>query len=230
LAEGHILEGNVLNSFSLKILACLAMSVDHYGIMFAPDSIGYRIIGRIAFPIFAFLVAEGASKTHDMQKYLARMFLFALISQAPFAWALPEHGLNIFFTLCAGLLAVSMYESYRSLWLVALIAISSTAAGVEYGGGGTLAIFLMHHFGATGKRSALVVSAACLVLSMDIFMDVDPTAALTYAQPFALLAVPLILAYDGKRGPEFKWGFYVFYPAHLVLLYAAKALGSRIVL
>jgi hypothetical protein len=196
------------------------MVIDHYGIMVAPDSIGCRLVGRIAFPIFAFLVAEGAAKTRDPEAYLGRMFVFGLLSQLPFDLALPGHGLNIFFTLGAGLVAIRSYQSRKSFALVGLVALAAQIAGASYGGFGVLCIFLMHQY----RRSTLGILCACLVLYPSVLF-MGGSWILEWVQPFAVLALPLIMRYNVERGPGAKWLFYAFYPAHLVLLYVWKTWG-----
>ncbi|MFA7532979.1 MAG: TraX family protein, partial [Tissierellaceae bacterium] len=92
-----------MNVFILKLIALTSMIIDHYGAIFHGDVILYRIIGRLAFPIYAFLLVEGYFHTRNVKKYGLRLFIFALISEIPFDYAF-YGGLsfvhqNIFFTL-----------------------------------------------------------------------------------------------------------------------------------
>jgi len=64
-----------MNSFSLKLLACITMLIDHIGAIFFPDIMFIRIIGRVAFPIYAFLITEGYSRTKNLKRYMSRLFM-----------------------------------------------------------------------------------------------------------------------------------------------------------
>ncbi|MEG1942513.1 MAG: TraX family protein, partial [Angelakisella sp.] len=104
-----------MTSFTLKIIAIAAMLIDHIGYMFFPDMIIFRLIGRIAFPIFAFFVAEGIRFTHDRKKYLTRLLLLAVISEIPFdlmrnGSAFSPSSQNVCFTLAVGVVCVWLLE------------------------------------------------------------------------------------------------------------------------
>ena len=92
-----------MNIFILKVLALITMIIDHYGAIFQNDIITFRIIGRLAFPIYCFLLVEGYLHTSDVKQYAKRLLLFALISEMPFDLAfynkLGFTHQNIFFTL-----------------------------------------------------------------------------------------------------------------------------------
>lgn len=114
-----------LTGFYLKLIALMSMIIDHVGAVF-PVSDTFRVIGRLAFPIYAFLIAEGCRHTRDRQHYLVRLGLFALISEFPFDWAfgpivggakLPKADFlqhtNIFFTLFFAVAVIHIYETLR---------------------------------------------------------------------------------------------------------------------
>ena len=104
-----------LDGTVLKLIACLSMFIDHLGAVCFSGMMGFRIIGRLAFPIYCFLLVEGAVHTCNMKKYILRMGIFALISEVPFDLAF-YHRLvymghqNVFFTLGLGLLAIWFLE------------------------------------------------------------------------------------------------------------------------
>lgn len=96
-----------LNSFQLKCIAVITMIIDHTGAVLFPDNMTLRYIGRIAFPIFCFLLVEGFFHTRDVRKYMLRLGMFAVISEIPYDLAFRdtviefEHQ-NVFFTLFIG--------------------------------------------------------------------------------------------------------------------------------
>src|SRR5258705_144389 len=109
-----------MNAFQIKVIAIVAMIIDHMGLFFFPQYFIFRIIGRLAFPLFAWLIANGAYHTHNIGKYLQRLYLFALISQIPFLFAnrlIDPHfsDLNVLCTLFFGLLAIAFIRRTR-IW------------------------------------------------------------------------------------------------------------------
>lgn len=104
-----------MSSFVLKMIAVFSMCFDHFGYLFSAGNFSfYNLIGRLAFPIFAFQISEGYTHTRDLNKYFWRLFLFAVISQIPFNLFEYAFGfdlsLNIFFTLLLGLTAIFAYD------------------------------------------------------------------------------------------------------------------------
>lgn len=174
-----------------------------------------RMIGRLAFPIYCFLLIEGYFHTKSRKKLLFRLFLFALISEIPFdlasnrAWFVPESQ-NVFFTLGLGFLGVWGYDRLakanpRNLLRFVFLFLPMGAAhllSTDYGWFGVACIFLFYFFYAKPlqRNLALVISFAWEITA-----------------PLALIPIQL---YNGKRGWKMKYAFYLFYPLHLAVLYA----------
>ena len=118
-----------MTRFDLKILAIITMVIDHIGAFFFPHLIVLRILGRLSFPIFAWLVGTGAVKTKNIDNYLARLALFAFISQIPFYFAFSTIGYsmfyaNVIFTLFFGLLSIKIYKlKIRNIRLIVMVMI-----------------------------------------------------------------------------------------------------------
>lgn len=199
-----------------------------------------RVIGRFAFPIYCYLIVEGFVHTRSVAKYAGRLFLFALISEVPFDLAFQRSVFdmsynNVFFTLLLGLLAIALIRAVndRLVWRgesgvlavlavvlrcavdLAVILLCMTAAEellcTDYGAGGVAMIVLLYLLRRYPKTSFAI--AVVLLSSM---CGVIELAALLMLVPFAF--------YNGTRGRQIKYFFYVFYPAHLLVLVGICAL------
>ena len=205
-----------LNGFSLKWIAMITMLIDHIGAVLFPMHMELRIIGRLAFPIYCFLLVEGAVHTSDWRKYLGRLCLFAVISEIPFNLAIAGEVFtleyqNVFFTLALGLSAVLAFRHCKRRPAALLLAIFFIVAAeflqTDYGGGGVLLILLLY---LLRER----VLAKCICFAAEIFLWFGGL------EVFALFSLVPILCYNGRKGPGgLKYFFYVFYPVHLLLLY-----------
>jgi hypothetical protein len=211
-----------MTAFMLKLIASASMLTDHIGAAFGL-SVYFRIVGRIAFPIYAYIIAQGCVYTKDIHKYLMRLGIFALVSQIPFSLALHrsyEPGTNIFFTLFLGVLSIIAYEKLKKAdakWLMLavlpLILLVSVFLRTDYDMIGTGLIFFLYLANPENRiNRSLILTAGIGALYYN---------RLNYFIP-AMLAVPLILLYNGKQGLKVKWAFYAFYPAHLLTLGAIR--------
>ena len=120
-----------IDSFQLKCIAILSMAADHTGALLFPEQMWLRGVGRLAFPIFAFVLAEGFFYTHDIKRYLARMGVFALLSEIPYDLAFQGAVLefdrqNVFFTLTVSLLVLCVMEKVTGQILKAVVVLFGT--------------------------------------------------------------------------------------------------------
>jgi len=204
------------------------MTVDHIGAALFPQYEFLRVIGRLSFPLYCYLIVLGVDSTRDIKNYFLRLLLFACVSQVPFYLALehsPLGALNIFFTLAFGVLStVNPVLMFASLGI-------SYFLNFDYGPYGIALIAAMRIL-KDHTRTGLII----VVLLNTIIIFESPI------QSFSLLAVPLILLYknalararreglDGgyKRRNMYpswrKYFFYFYYPLHLTIIYAAKSL------
>lgn len=224
-----------MNMKALKIIGLLTMTLDHVAVWLVPPgtlNLVLRCIGRIAFPLFAFMIAEGYRRTRDVKKYWLRLLAVSVAVEAVLAVYFLVSGddwmweNDIFLTLFLGLSALLLAKA-KSWWLRLLILpilVLAHFLGVSYGVFGILFILL---FGLLPTRP-LQLLASCIVLLAFVEVPVyalfgtgSPFANRIYGQWyewFALLAfVPLFL-YDGTRGNYSKWFFYAYYPAHLGII------------
>ena len=254
----------ILDANAIKLIAIIAMTIDHiawaiypgYALNWKPELM--HIIGRITMPTMCFFVAEGFFHTRNVNKYTARMFLFALISH--FAYVSEWNGfgdwrpfvplyysgiweairfrdisfLNAFcwhsqtsviWTLAWGLvmLRVEYSERIRSAWLKTLLICLICVVSFP-GDWSCTASVLVLSFGT--NRGHWLKQTLWLILYVGVFGFLFPPVNVTYAflQLSVVLAIPILLLYNGKRGPNptfnafMKWFFYVYYPLHLLIL------------
>lgn len=220
-----------LSASALKWIAAAAMLADHVGILLAwrvPYQLwmGLRIFGRIAFPLFCFLLVEGFFHTGDVKKYLLRLGIFAVVSEVPFDLFLRNTPVfwgyqNVMVTLLIGLLLLYLYNGflakvqpiYALMTLVSLVCLGLVAR-CDYGAEGVLIIFLFYFF--RFRPLPMFLSVALMFLLMGSI------------EPWAVLSFIPILFYNGKKGGRApkgrvsglvkRYGFYCFYPLHLLIL------------
>ena len=209
-----------INTFTLKMIAIASMLIDHIRAVLFPQITIFRMIGRIAFPIFAYTVVEGFVHTHDLKKYIIRLGIFALLSEVPFDLAFAgkviEFGhQNVFFTLFLGVVMLSLYVRARNVTeqfsVVAVTVLVSRLLHVDYQGTAILMIFLFYYLREKKLDKLFAVGTLILLVSGKI-------------QLFSLLAFIPIALYNGERGPKMKAFFYAFYPVHLLALYLIRFL------
>ena len=212
----------------LKLIAMVTMIFDHVGDSFFPDLTWMRIIGRIAMPIFAFCIAEGYAHTHDKVKYLTRMAIFAVISEVPFdlfgaGRVIDITHQNIMFTFAIAIAALLLYEKITAKggkvslvlgWLVLIAgAVLATVLLTDYTFTGVILVVVFY---LLRKHDLLIkdgVGLACYLAlrNMGVFV-------------WGFLSFIVIAFYNGERGKGLKYLFYVFYPAHLLLIFVIRTL------
>ena len=226
---------------TLKLIACIIMLIDHTAVsllyIYGYNGISIEIydlyqlmrsVGRIAFPIFIFLLIEGFGHTHSVKKYAFNLFLFSIISEIPFDLALfntifEPNRQNVFFTLLLGVLAMASFEYVLKiknlpkplayLFCAVCAAFFAAAAyflGTDYGEYGVIAICAAYFL----RR----IRTAGTFLSCTVLRVLDASEITAF---FALIPITL---YNGRRGKGNKYFFYFFYPAHLILLYALRVI------
>ena len=233
-----------LTSNMLRILAMAFMICDHLWAKVVPGNDWMTYVGRMTFPIFAFMISEGFIHTSNLKKYILRLLGFALISEIPFNlfyggnWFYPYHQ-NVMFTLLFGLLAITLIDKakknpnaktiVKTVLLLILLGIASFIGFVDYGFWGFLTVVVFYLF--RNFPFAWLAQLVAMVLMNVIFFEgqqfLVEIAGKTYeiaAQGFAVFALIPIWLYGGKKGKSSKimqYGFYAFYPVHMLLIYLA---------
>ena len=228
-----------MSSFTLRLLALALMCVDHAGLALFPALPAFRWIGRLAFPLYCFLIAQGYAHTRDLRAYARRLLLFALISEIPFDLLIFGRlacnvEQNALFSLLLGLLALFAADSLRERPLLCaasqlLLCMLAMFTRVSYGWLG-VALCLCFHLLKERRGAMLLAAAGALLLYTLSLFFAGVQTGWALASLFALCALPLIALYNGRRGPRalpLTALFYAAYPAHLLLLYALRV--SRIV-
>ncbi len=244
-----------MSAFAIKLIACIAMLIDHAAYVFQVQLnsvapwiyVVCRMIGRLAFPLFAMGVAEGAVHTSNTKKYILRMFLFALIAQIPFSIMIGVHspsvtldlfGLKIGFkyefsvmvTLLLGLIVSSGIQNGKHLRAALALLIAfflDRTVGMDYGMLGVLLIVGLY-LTRSRKAARLVV-----LLLFSICLYISPLKAFAKELIGGSLAVIsngvlyflatlatglLMLAYNRQKGHSSGLFFYIFYPVHMLAL------------
>lgn len=221
-----------MSSFVLKLIAIISMFLDHSSDALIGHLSVLNIIGRLAFPIFAFQLAIGYTHTHDISKYAKRLALFAFISQIPlsiftyFIFGTAIY-LNIFFTLLFGLISLLIYDKVQSkpIKYIAIIILTLIAEYLhfDYGAWGVLLILYIYLFCPIfkSKNNAglfLVGFLALCILKYIPNFSITPLNWLIAEILFTFLPSVLMLLYNGKKGPSLKYISYIFYPLHITVL------------
>ena len=209
---------------TLKIIAAIAMLIDHVGLMFFPENALFRIIGRLAFPIFAFMIAEGCKYTRSRLRYFLQLFGLALGCQIVYFLVDGSMYLSVLFTFSLAVLTIftlryakanpGPVSSLLFVTAVAAVYVLNLVLEIDYGFFGCmLPVFAAAFHNTSYDRHP--VNVGMLALGLVLLW-----LSLGGLQIFALAAIPLLLCYSGQRGRiKMKYFFYIFYPAHLALLH-----------
>lgn len=233
-----------LTSNMLRVLAMSFMICDHLWAKVVPGNDWMTYVGRMTFPIFAFMISEGFIHTSNLKKYISRLLIFALISEIPFnlfyggSWFYPYHQ-NVMFTLLFGLLAIMLIDKakrnrdaktiVKSALLVILLGITSFIGFVDYGFWGFLIIIMFYlfrdfPFAWLAQLAAMIIINCELFEGQFIIVDLFGKSFEFATQGFAVFSLIPIWLYGGRKGKSSKimqYGFYAFYPLHMIIIYLA---------
>lgn len=218
-----------LNGNQLKLIALIAMTIDHVGMMLFPYEAWFRVVGRLAFPIFAYMIGEGCAYTRHRGRYIGKMAGLALACQIVYYLFMGSlyQCVLVTFSLSIGLAFLIDNAGQRNTagsWILAVLGLAAvyflteilpgflpgTDYGVDYGFFGVL-LPLTVYLGRTRQQKFVFFSLGAAVLA----------AGYGGIQWYSLLALPLLMLYNGRRGrAKLKNLFYIYYPAHLVAIYA----------
>lgn len=206
----------------LELIAMTTMLADHIGIVFCPEQIIYRIIGRIAFPIYCFNLVKGIRLTKNRFKYLVRLLITAVITQPIYSVLFQTNRLNAVFTLLTGLTMLSLLETikgnfYLKLTSVSIYMILATILNIEYSSYGLLLILIYRY--CSNPFSVTLFHALLNVIFIPFFGSIQLYST-----------IGTVTAYLVKNtancrvsvNPGFRWFYRMFYPLHLFVLLLMK--------
>lgn len=232
-----------VSSLTLHILAMAFMLCDHIWATLVAGQDWLTCVGRLAFPIFAFLLVEGFFHTRDLRRYVLRLLLLALLSEIPFDLMYAETPFfpfhqNVIWTLLIALFCMWVIERAKgrgSLWLTALAAAGMSLAGwlagtiamVDYYGAGVLTVLVFYLFRGgrwwqrLGQAAGMFWINCGLLAGLMLQVQVLGVTVEFPQQGFALLALVPIWLYRGRQGYHSRWvqtACYLFYPVHILVL------------
>lgn len=206
----------------IKLIALVSMLIDHIGLILYPDAIALRIIGRLAFPLFAFCIAEGMAHTKDRVKYIRNVFLFAVISTPVYVVSV-EKPYNVLWTFVYAMLCIIIidYEQKKKKWYISIICFTvymfilffAEYTKTDYRSYGVLLVVLFYYYYSRKNK-------ASKEMTMLLFVALTCWCYFGTVQMFCLFSIPILWFYNGQKGSvKSKWLFYSFYPLHLLILY-----------
>lgn len=240
-----------MTAFALKLIAIIAMTVDHIAYTFFPDILWLRIFGRITIVIMAYFITVGYRKTRNVTRYMLRLLAFAVISEIPFhlLFGNPDKIIfiqdssNVIFTLFLGVAALWLSDiaekKNRDLGFIRIIVYAAAIAVAvvirsDWQYKGLLIVFAFYHAGQDRAKMILypgTVYFMCFIADIIRFYLRDywisgslPSQGLgiPLVELCGVFALPLILCYNGKKGTSAKYLFYIYYPLHLTLIWLAR--------
>lgn len=231
----------ILNGNQIKILACILMTIDHIGYFLFPNEIVLRIIGRLALPLFAYLIAEGCHYTRNKFKHFATIFVFGTICHIGVTIASPKDAdyLNVLLTFSLSTLIIYALDKFKknlfakntnSILYGGLFASSILASWFlcqsfefDYGFFGVLLpVFCSLTYDVPDCKAKKFVDnqyVRLFFLAVGIFLLWTFSKSMKSIEPYAFLSVLILLFYNGERGKwNMKYFFYIFYPAHIAII------------
>lgn len=239
----------LLSGNALKVIAAVSMAVDHIGYLILPQITILRIIGRFAFPIFAFMIAQGCRYTKNKKRYLATISVLAAVCQIVYYIADKSLYMCVLVTFSLSIVMIYALQYFKKMVLspestgiqrlfaafvfvlsVTSVYILNRIFIIDYGFWGCMVPVFAALFQPVGAKESECEKKLnhnwlhVLTLSGGLILLAAERGGV---QPFSLLAVPLLLLYSGKRGRlNMKYFFYIFYPLHLVIIQGIAMLIS----
>ncbi len=219
-----------LNGNALKLIAAVTMLIDHMGLMFFPQHMIFRVIGRLSFPIYAFMIAEGCHYTKNRLRYFLNVFLLGAACQVVYFVFANDTTINILLTFSCSIPIIYLLQDWKATAQHWRMIPFGAAIGLVYVLSKHI-LFLYEFWGImipvfvalsypprNAKRNTEHRYCSVALLGLGLLLLCADSHPLQY---YSLLALPILLLYSGNRGKgNFKYVFYLFYPLHLAALQA----------
>jgi hypothetical protein len=226
-----------LTSNTIKMIAIIAMTIDHIAWAFFPHYslnlpiLSMKIIGRLTAPIMIFFIVEGFYYTRNLKKYILRLFVFAIISHFAYAIAFDKDFIpfketffdqtSVIWAFMLGLIALAIMKNNKlKIWqkYIIIFPVIWAAFPADWSSPAALAVLYMgiNHGSFKKQMISLIVCISIYSIVYAIFLD----AVYGLIQMLVVLAIPILSKYNGQRGQwkGMKWFFYIYYPLHLLIL------------
>jgi len=237
-----------------KVIAIISMLIDHIAAsglipLSSPCYTVCRVIGRLAFPLFCFCIAEGLRHSKNRKRYIIRLFVFALISEVPFDLLFHKtfftwDGQNVIFTLLLAVVGITVFEqpdllvkmmqkfeknpntyAYQNAdwvmksFILGICALLGYLLKTDYAWFGVCLVYVIYFTGRWSKPKRYA-TIATYIIGYGLIQTLAGSGMMTTLYWFAAsTSLILIMLYNNKKGKDLKWLFYIFYPAHMLILY-----------
>lgn len=225
----------IFNTFHLKMIAIITMTIDHIGAVLLPQYGFLRIVGRISFPIYCFMLVNGMFYTKNVKKYLGRLLIFGIISEPLFDWTFygkiyAKEAQNVYITLLIGLTMLISIEFIRKHQFKEMVLISYITEAILVILACGVAYFIKTDYSFYGILMIYWFYALRFnKIMMALFEAYTNMELLGGIQGFATLSLIPIFMYNGNKGyNKFKWLFYAYYPLHLFVISIISEVIQRI--
>lgn len=241
-----------ISSVGLHIIAMILMLMDHMWATVLSDYQWLNSVGRLAFPIFAFMIVEGFTHTKNLKKYVTRLLIFAVITEIPFNLMVGNNityypHQNVLWTFLMGIGLMYLNElaaKKEKIWLSFVTAVSTIILGyvlgfvtfADYYGPGVLTVLLFYFFRGRkwwcylGQLVGMYYLHAEMLKGLYFEVDLFGYHLEIVQQGLAVLSLAFIWLYKGRQGKKskaFQYFCYAFYPAHMLILWLIMVLMNR---
>ena len=212
----------MLSSAALQWITIITMTLDHVGLYLLPGHSVFRIIGRIAMPIFVFTLAEGFIHTSSRQKYFMRLGILAVVSEVVYILLRNFIGINlpinVVMTLVLCFIAMLCAERGGIGWL-GVMAIAAAAYLFDFEYGAPAIILAVAYYFICNLRDFHVTYAVTLTIATGLFAFATAVNANWWLQSYSALAIMPLVLYSGEKGRRLPYRLnYIYYPLHLVVI------------